>query len=170
MLPQLSPHQIAWQNFRHSGVASWKRAGVLQSWDRNLMLCIDLREKMPSQYRVRLVKGYKSKKGNHPSIPQTFSGWVRWTCGGDWEPFGHRSRDSTPVTVTAAQHHDSSLCARMQLLWGGSGSDRLDLAQDTHIWGGMSTCLLLEAILMDVWYSVGALVLLTGVVTPPFCF
>lgn len=58
----------------------------------------------------------------------------------------------------------------VQLLWGGSGSDRLDLAQDTHVCGSMRTCLLLEAILMDTWDSTGALVLLIGVATPPFRF
>lgn len=81
----------------------------------NLMLSIDLRERTPSQHRVRQVKLYNSEKGNSLSIPQTFAGQVRWICEGDWT-FGHRSRVSTPITGTGEQHHDSSLCAGMQLL------------------------------------------------------
>lgn len=54
----------------------------------------------------------------------------------------------------------------MPLVWCRSG--RLALAQDTHICGGVSTCLVLGAILLDMWCSNDALVLLTVVAAPAF--
>lgn len=70
----------------------------------NLMLSMDQRDRTPSQ-QVRRVRLYESKRGNSISIPQTCSIWVSWTCSGEWEPHGHKSREIQPLSLV--QQHNT---------------------------------------------------------------
>lgn len=77
----------------------------------NLMLSIELRERMPIHHQVTQVKLYKRKKGYNLSSPQAFSDWISGLMEGIGSPFAQ-------VLWLAQQHYtDSSLCDGMQLLW-----------------------------------------------------
>lgn len=134
----------------------------------NLTLSVNITDRTPSQHQVRQIRLYESKMQNSMFIPQISPRWVSWTCGGDWEPHGHkpRVRLNPGVPGAAALRHDSLLRARVHLVCCGSG--RLAVAQDTHLCGGVSTHLLLGAILLDMRSSNGALVLLAVVAASAF--
>lgn len=140
--PQLSPDRIARQNFRFSRVSFWRGAGVLQVGARkpNAFHRRERQDTKPALSTTgQTLQKQKGKQHVYPSDILRLGQLDLWWGLGAQSMGTNPEWYSTPMPGMAAQHHDSLLRARMQLVCCGSG--RLTLAQGTHICGGVSTCL-----------------------------